>query len=110
MRVQNEALNANANRAATDCPTATIPALNVATTPARPQPARRSTGGWSDKASFAREMRRGLATGEVFVAYQPIVELASGEVRKVEAIARWTHPERGDVPPPCSSRSPNHSI
>ncbi|MCU1393199.1 MAG: diguanylate cyclase/phosphodiesterase with sensor(s) [Ilumatobacteraceae bacterium] len=56
-------------------------------------------GSWADEASFARDLRAGLADGQIFVAYQPIVELATGDVRKVEALARWTHPERGNVPP-----------
>lgn len=37
---------------------------------------------------------RGLA-----VAYQPQIDLASGTVLGVEALARWTHPRRGPVPP-----------
>ncbi len=46
------------------------------------------------------ELRRALRTpGEVFVVYQPIVDLATGLVRGVEALARWNHPTRGLVPP-----------
>jgi len=39
------------------------------------------------------------SAGEVFVVYQPIVELATGSVRGVEALARWNHSTRGLVPP-----------
>ena len=41
------------------------------------------------------EMRRGLARGEFRLHYQPIVTIATGEVRAVEALLRWQHPERG---------------
>jgi diguanylate cyclase (GGDEF)-like protein len=37
--------------------------------------------------------------GEMFVAYQPIVELASGRHIKAEALVRWNHPEFGSVSP-----------
>ena len=33
------------------------------------------------------------------VHYQPLVDLATGEVRSLEALIRWPHPEQGMVPP-----------
>jgi diguanylate cyclase (GGDEF)-like protein len=43
------------------------------------------------------------------LAYQPIVSLPDGQIAAVEALARWEHPVRGDVPPlvfiPCAEDS-----
>ncbi|HLN06192.1 MAG TPA: EAL domain-containing protein, partial [Acidimicrobiales bacterium] len=40
-----------------------------------------------------------LASGQqLSVMYQPIAGLVSGEVVRVEALARWFHPEHGQVP------------
>jgi EAL domain-containing protein (putative c-di-GMP-specific phosphodiesterase class I) len=33
------------------------------------------------------------------VYYQPIIDMASGRIRKAEALLRWRHPQRGDVSP-----------
>ncbi len=45
-----------------------------------------------------RDLRDALQTNELWVAYQPI-HAAQGGVAAVEALARWTHPGQGNVPP-----------
>ena len=47
----------------------------------------------------ASDLRRALADGDLDVCYQPIVDLDTGCVRGVEALARWTHATRGAVSP-----------
>ncbi|HEY6133534.1 MAG TPA: EAL domain-containing protein [Rubrivivax sp.] len=46
-----------------------------------------------------RDLRLGLERGELFVVYQPVVDLGTGLTCGVEALARWMHPVRGLVPP-----------
>ena len=48
---------------------------------------------------LASDLAAALAAGDVHVHYQPIVTLADGEVVGAEALARWTHPVHGPVPP-----------
>ncbi len=55
-------------------------------------------------ASFERmrmehDLRATLAADALQVAYQPVVSLTDGSVHGFEALARWTDPERGVVPP-----------
>lgn len=45
------------------------------------------------------ELRQALDRGELRVAYQPQWSLASGTVVGLEALARWDHPERGELLP-----------
>ena len=45
------------------------------------------------------DLRTALNEKQFRVYYQPIVDLASGEVRKAEALIRWMHPVRGPVSP-----------
>lgn len=45
------------------------------------------------------QLRRGLERGELFLQYQPKLEVASNTVVGVEALVRWQHPERGLVRP-----------
>jgi len=44
-------------------------------------------------------LRQGMLAGEFWLAYQPKVDLRSGDVAGVEALLRWTHPTRGNIPP-----------
>jgi diguanylate cyclase (GGDEF)-like protein len=41
------------------------------------------------------ELRTALRSGEIRVHYQPQLDLSTGSIRAVEALARWQHPERG---------------
>jgi diguanylate cyclase (GGDEF)-like protein len=41
------------------------------------------------------DLRRAIAGGEFELHYQPLVNLSSGRVAALEALARWRHPRRG---------------
>lgn len=45
------------------------------------------------------ELREAIWRDEIEVFYQPIVDLATGRVRTVEALARWRHQKLGFIPP-----------
>jgi EAL domain-containing protein (putative c-di-GMP-specific phosphodiesterase class I) len=45
------------------------------------------------------ELRAALRAGSVEVHYQPVVALPHGRAHGVEALARWNHPELGQIPP-----------
>ncbi|WBS05162.1 EAL domain-containing protein [Pseudoduganella sp. SL102] len=48
---------------------------------------------------LTNDLREALARHELAVHYQPIVEVATGNIRKAETLLRWRHPERGMVSP-----------
>ena len=45
------------------------------------------------------DLRGCLEREGIDVAFQPIVSVKNGEISGFEALARWTHPTRGQVPP-----------
>ncbi|WP_246614063.1 putative bifunctional diguanylate cyclase/phosphodiesterase [Paractinoplanes bogorensis] len=45
------------------------------------------------------ELRRAVAQDELVAYFQPIVALATGELRAFEALVRWNHPVRGLLGP-----------
>ncbi|ADI83877.2 response receiver-modulated diguanylate cyclase/phosphodiesterase [Geobacter sulfurreducens KN400] len=49
--------------------------------------------------SIELSLRKALERGEIFVHYQPKVDLSCGEITGFEALARWHHPELGLIPP-----------
>jgi len=46
-----------------------------------------------------RDLRNALVANEFALHYQPLVNLERNEICGFEALLRWTHPERGNVPP-----------
>ncbi len=51
------------------------------------------------KLSLLGRLDAAIDSGEVWVAYQPQLDLASGCLSGAEALVRWSHPEKGDVSP-----------
>ena len=45
------------------------------------------------------DLRKAVADASFHLNFQPIVDVASGQIHKVEALVRWDHPVRGLVPP-----------
>ncbi|HEY9887824.1 MAG TPA: EAL domain-containing protein, partial [Candidatus Obscuribacterales bacterium] len=45
------------------------------------------------------DLRRAIAAQELYLHYQPIITLATGQIRGFEALVRWQHPTRGPIAP-----------
>jgi diguanylate cyclase (GGDEF)-like protein len=52
-----------------------------------------------ERLALTVELREALQAGELYVEYQPKRNLRDGTLAGVEALARWSHRTRGDVPP-----------
>lgn len=49
--------------------------------------------------SLLSQLDDAIDNGQVWVAYQPQLDLRNHRVRGAEALARWTHPEKGPISP-----------
>jgi diguanylate cyclase (GGDEF)-like protein len=60
-------------------------------------------------AALIAQLRHAIDRAELYLVYQPIVQLGDGAIVGAEALVRWSHPERGFVPPhmfiPAAERS-----
>jgi diguanylate cyclase (GGDEF)-like protein len=52
-----------------------------------------------ERRALELDLRDALASEQFELNYQPLVDLRSGRVTTCEALLRWTHPVRGNVPP-----------
>src|SRR5690606_28665103 len=57
-----------------------------------------------DRSSIRRltllgELRHAIGAEQLVLHHQPTVDLATGEVLRIEALLRWRHPEHGLMPP-----------
>jgi diguanylate cyclase (GGDEF)-like protein/PAS domain S-box-containing protein len=52
-----------------------------------------------DRVTMEADLRRAIEQEELRVVYQPIVDLETRGLAGVEALARWSHPDRGAVGP-----------
>ena len=52
-----------------------------------------------DQLSLLGELRRALEQDEIHLFFQPQVSIDTGRLVQAEALIRWSHPERGWIPP-----------
>jgi diguanylate cyclase (GGDEF)-like protein/PAS domain S-box-containing protein len=52
-----------------------------------------------ERLTLENSLRSALAENQLFLMYQPQMDIATGKVTGLEALLRWQHPELGLVPP-----------
>ncbi|MGO9125169.1 MAG: PAS domain S-box protein [Terriglobales bacterium] len=52
-----------------------------------------------ERLTLENSLRLALDKKELFLVYQPLVDIATGRITGLEALLRWQHPELGLVPP-----------
>lgn len=60
-------------------------------------PSRQEEMNW--RVSLLGELDTAIDQGEVWLAYQPQYDIRSGRIVGAEALARWTHPQKGPISP-----------
>ncbi|HEU0310340.1 MAG TPA: EAL domain-containing protein, partial [Sphingomicrobium sp.] len=53
----------------------------------------------ADRQLLENDLRQALDRSEMWVAFQPIVRVASEEISGFESLVRWNHPTRGPISP-----------
>ena len=53
----------------------------------------------TQRLALEHDLRLAIERGELHLHYQPVVKLPNGEIEGFEALLRWAHPTRGQIPP-----------
>lgn len=53
----------------------------------------------SERLFYASDLREALEQGQLYLVYQPQIDMQTGCAVGLEALLRWRHPERGLIPP-----------
>ena len=56
-------------------------------------------GSSAERLQLLGDLRNALGTRQLSIHYQPKIDLSCGQVIGTEALLRWMHPERGNIPP-----------
>ncbi|KOS68033.1 hypothetical protein AEA09_05350 [Lysinibacillus contaminans] len=57
------------------------------------------SSGMTDKLILENDLHKALDNDELFLEYQPQIDLQTGRITGVEALIRWQHPEKGWISP-----------
>ncbi|WGS19600.1 MULTISPECIES: EAL domain-containing protein [unclassified Bradyrhizobium] len=52
-----------------------------------------------DRRALQRDLERAIEADELFLVYQPFLDIRKGHITGFEALLRWQHPVRGLIPP-----------
>ncbi|MDQ6855305.1 MAG: EAL domain-containing protein, partial [Actinomycetota bacterium] len=53
----------------------------------------------TERVELERDLRHAMESDELYLLYQPLVQLPMGTIEGFEALLRWSHPSRGQLPP-----------
>ena len=53
----------------------------------------------TERVELERDLRHAMDSQELYLLYQPLVQLPMGTIEGFEALLRWSHPTRGELPP-----------
>lgn len=53
----------------------------------------------SEKISILNDIDHAMMVGDIWVAYQPKLDMHNDEINAAEALVRWNHPKRGTIGP-----------
>jgi EAL domain-containing protein (putative c-di-GMP-specific phosphodiesterase class I) len=54
---------------------------------------------FSEHVALEQALRHAVGTNQIFMEYQPVIDLRTGLLSSLEALMRWRHPERGLIAP-----------